>query len=486
VLFCFLLGIAIGSAVGKRFCERDQDLLRISAIVLCIAAIIDVSLVLLLPALMQWRIGIAGVLLLVMLTAGMKSVMFPIAHHLGSQKSGSRVGRSISKVYFGNIVGSTLGPIITGYVLLDHLTVDHCLLLVGIATGMLSLICAMRMPTASIGIQAAAAAIVLVSVLFWPGATNTVPSIALATQSPVVPGARIAHIVQNRHGIIHTVSTPDGQPDTILGGNVYDGRLNVSMSTNYNKLDRGLVLLGVHPRPERVLVIGLSAGAWVRILSSSPHIKQMTVVEINPGYLQVISKYPDVAPLLSDPRIRIVIDDGRRWLRSHKDETFDLIVQNNTFSWRAYSTNLLSQEYMQIVASHLRPGGIAAFNSTNSSDVLETARSVFPFVERRNSFIYGSASEFSHPIATAEQAYRQLQLDGSPVFTDDAFTPAGIAHSMINEPFMPRDKQYAGLSSTPGVITDQNMLSEQAHGRLRKILPAFYQVVDDIRALLHR
>ncbi len=53
---------------------------------------------------------------------------------------------------------------------------------------------------------------------------------------------------------------------------------------------------------------------------------------------------------------------------------------------------------------HLRPGGIAAFNSTFSGDVLETARAVFPFVERRTNFIYGSAVDFSGVVDTAEQA----------------------------------------------------------------------------------
>ena len=59
------------------------------------------------------------------LTALIKSIMFPIAHHLGSQQSGARIGRSVSKVYFGNIIGSTLGPIVTGYLLLDQLTMDQ-------------------------------------------------------------------------------------------------------------------------------------------------------------------------------------------------------------------------------------------------------------------------------------------------------------------------------------------------------------------------
>ena len=211
----------------------------------------------------------------------------------------------------------------------------------------------------------------------WSGANTMIPAIALATQRVVVPGSKVDHVVQNRQGVIHTVSLPDGEPDIVLGGNVYDGRVNAEMRINYNGLDRALVLFAVHPRPERVLVIGLSTGAWARILSSSPRVKEMVAVEINPGYLDVIAKYPQVSGVLSDPRVKIVIDDGRRWLRRNPGEAFDLIVQNTTFSWRAYSTNLLSREYMQLTASHLKPGGIAAFNSTFSADVLETARAVF-------------------------------------------------------------------------------------------------------------
>lgn len=485
VLFCFLVGIAIGSAIGKRFCEKHNDLLRTSSLVLAVAAVVDLSLLRLLPVLLQHHTwGLAGVLLLVVLAAALKSIMFPIAHHLGSQQSGARIGRSVSKVYFGNIIGSTLGPIVTGYVLLDHLTVDGCLLLIGASTGVLSLLCALQGRTLRVGLVALAA-IIPAAVLAWSGAA-VVPAIALATVQQGAPSAKVDHVVQNRQGIIHTLSTQDGQPDVILGGNAYDGRLNVDMSLNANQLDRALVLLATHPNPERVLVIGMSTGAWARILSASPRIKEMTVVEINPGYLKVIAQYPQVAGLLSDSRVNIVIDDGRRWMRRHKDEAFDLIVQNTTWSWRAYSTNLLSREYMQLVASHLRPGGIAAMNSTGSSDVLKTARAVFPFVERRQGFIYGSKSDFSLSIAAAEQAFRELRLDGAAVFAESAYLSGGLARNMIDAPFVPHDKQFAEMSESPGLITDQNMLVEHAHGLWRYRLPRFYREVDSARAVLHR
>ncbi len=487
VLFCFLVGIAIGSAIGKRFCEQHSDLFRTSAIVLAAASILDVSLVLLLPGLMQWSVGFVGVLLLVSLTALLKSIMFPIAHHLGSQQSGRRIGRSVSKVYFGNIIGSTLGPIVMGYLLLDYLAVDNCLLIIGFGTGLLSLLCMTRIRTQALGVTAAATSMLVVGMtiaLMIP--TNTVPAIALATQRDVIPGSKIEHVIQNRHGIIHTVATPDGKPDTALGGNIYDGRTTVDMRRNYNGLDRALVLLAVHPQPERVLIIGLSTGAWARILSASPRIKNITVVEINPGYLQVIKEYPELVGVLSDPRVEIIIDDGRRWLRRNEDQCFDLIIMNTTFYWRAYATNILSREFMQLVASHLKPGGIAGFNSTFSSDVLETARQVFPFVERRDNYVYGSEKYLSRVLVNAEEPFRELSLNGTPVFPAPAYEPGGRVRDMIDTPFIPHDRQWEGLTPSPGVITDQNLLVEHAHGKLREFMPRFYAAVDDARAWLAR
>ncbi|MGJ7512503.1 hypothetical protein [Variovorax sp. GT1P44] len=482
VLFLFLIGIAVGSAVGKRACERQADLLRTSAIVLGLAAVVDVSLVGLLPAIVHSRMA-PIIFLLIVVTAMLKSIMFPIAHHLGSQQSGARIGRSVSKVYFGNIVGATLGPIVTGYVLLDHLTMDQCLLLVGLTTGALSLVCALRARAALIGL-AAAVMILPAAVLAWPGRLSLAGAIAMADKT-LKPGARISHVIENRNGIIHTIAEPMGAPETAMGGNVYDGRIAVDVDANPNALDRALVLLALHPNPEDVLVVGLSTGAWARILSASPRIKRMTVVEINPGYLTLIAEYPQVAQVLSDPRIKIVVDDGRRWLRRNPEERFDLLVQNTTFSWRAYSTNLLSREYLQLASAHLKPGGIVAINSTDSSDVLKTATQVFPFVERRSNFIYGSLSDISHPIADAEMAFREMRLNDHLVFGDAAYREGGLVSNMINAAFVPHDHQYEGMSESPTAVSDQNMIVEYAHSRMRGTYPAFYREVDAARAALH-
>ena len=99
--------------------------------------------------------------------------------------------------------------------------------------------------------------------------------------------------------------------------------------------------------------------------------------------------YDVVKSLLSNPKVTIVIDDGRRWLHRHKDK-FDAIVQNTTHHWRAHITNLVSREYIELVNAHLEEGRLFYHNSTRSESVQKTMIEAYPYVRRYHSFIAGS------------------------------------------------------------------------------------------------
>jgi spermidine synthase len=456
VLVLFLIGVAYGASLGKRWCANGRDLLDRAAQALALSAALDTVPVLLLPFVAQVPILLAGLLVLVMASAAAKATTFPVAHHLGSQQAGARLGRSVSKVYFANIVGCTLGPILTGYVLLDVWTLETCLSAVAVGSGLLAWACARR----SAASVRKTPVVVLVTTLGL--ASFAMPPHALV--HALTGEAQVEQVLQNRHGIIHTVVNAPGNR-TVYGGNVYDGKTTVDMASNANALDRAVVLLAMHPRPERVLVLGLSGGAWTRLLTASPEIREIVVLEINPGYVDLVRQIPETAPLLADPRVRVHIDDGRRWLRRHPDERFDLIVQNTTYHWRAYGNNLLSIEHLALVREHLRPGGITAWNSTYSADALKTADAVFPYTTRRGNFIYGADTPFDRLRPDADAVLRALQLNGRPVFAAAAFDTGGLAARLMAEPFVSPDQRYVGLNfKQPAVITDGNLLAEQAHG----------------------
>jgi spermidine synthase len=470
VLACYLVGIALGAAYGKRLCARTGNLYAAAAVVLGVAALWDACTPLLiggfLPADNEQRL--AALAPAIVLTAALKSILFPVAHHLGSFAEGPRVGRSVSRIYFGNIVGATLGPLVTGFLALDHLNVDECFALAAAACVFIAIGCVLksgRLPL--IGVPLAAALLL----------SGLAPRIARpgpgALRMLAAGGAEsLTHFAANRHGVIHTVLTRAG--DFVFGGNVYDGIATVDVELNANRLDRVYLLALLQPQPRRILTIGLSAGAWVRAMQGFPGVERIDVVEINPGYIELIRAYPELAPLLDDPRVHIYVDDGRRWLKRNPGTRYDLIVQNTTHHWRANAGNLLSREYLADVRAHLAPGGVVTVNTTGSFDVLATMDAVFPYAYRYANFAYASDHALT-PEAARLAAVRRP--DGTPVPAPGA--PEGSVAALLSRARLePAAAFIARRHAAAEVISDDNLLTEYRHGKrsgpklLEALLPA--------------
>src|SRR5271170_2228742 len=163
-------------------------------------------------------------------------------------------------------------------------------------------------------------------------------------------------------------------------------------------------------------MIGLATGAWAQVIANHPSVKHLTIIEINPGYLPIIRRYPAVAGLLSNPKVSIVIDDGRRWLNRHPAERFDAIVQNTTWNYRPNVTNLLSAEYLRALAPHLRPGGVVLYNTTGSLRAQLTACQAFAdgFRELNVMVVSNQPLHLDHDRLRAVLA--GYTIDGHPVF----------------------------------------------------------------------
>jgi spermidine synthase len=140
------------------------------------------------------------------------------------------------------------------------------------------------------------------------------------------------------------------------------------------------------------------------------------VVEINPGYYELIAQYPEVSSLLRNPKVHIYTDDARRWLIAHPDARYDVVLANSTYFWRDHSSHLLSVEFMQQVRKHLGPGGVYIYNTTSSDDALATGLRVFPYGLRIVNLLAVSDSPIRINKDRWLDVLHRYQIDGHPTF----------------------------------------------------------------------
>ena len=121
----------------------------------------------------------------------------------------------------------------------------------------------------------------------------------------------------------------------------------------------------------------------------SDEIKEVVLVELNSTLIANLRRLPLFDHMLSDPRVRLIIDDGRRYLLNN-EEKFDLITTDPLRTTTAYSNNLYSENFFHLVDKHLNPGGVYLAWQDEHHVVPKTLASVFPYLEMQRSFCVSS------------------------------------------------------------------------------------------------
>ena len=90
------------------------------------------------------------------------------------------------------------------------------------------------------------------------------------------------------------------------------------------------VPMGVNPEAKRVLVIGGGDGGAVRELCRYDSIEHIDLVEIDGRVIDLCEQYlPSISCSLRDPRVKIHVQDGLKFVRSRED-AYDLILVDST------------------------------------------------------------------------------------------------------------------------------------------------------------
>lgn len=463
-----LAGGAVGARVGLALRRRvAAGTLRFAALMAAASAVMFHAAMPMGAALMarDASAGQASLLAAAVIAAAALGAILPALCE-SSVEVGAADGSEVARVVVAVLFGAALGPLVTGYVLLDVESIEHVILMVALAGLGLAQALWLAAPErrrragvtvfslAALGalmVQREAFASFLERVHFGPGSRQE----------------RYATVTQGRGGVVGV--TPDGRE---YRDGLYDGAFTIDSESAAPSHGRAFFVPALHRAPRTVLLIGLGTGAWARVLAAARGVESLTIVESNPAILDAVWHHPGIATVLDDPRVRLHLDDARRWLVRNPARRFDVIVVAAPWHWRSGATNVLSAEFLRTLKAHLAQGGVAYFNTTSSLDALYTASGVWRHVMRVSSFAAASDAPFDQtPDERRAAMLTVLGADGAPLIRGaNAERALAAMLEQASGELAPALRRANDLWN----ITDDNMASEfkaTGAGRWWRALP---------------
>jgi spermidine synthase len=167
---------------------------------------------------------------------------------------------------------------------------------------------------------------------------------------------RTLYVGEGRNASVAVLEREDGVRSFHVSGKV-----EASSEPQDMRLQRLLAHLGalVHPHPRSVLVVGFGAGVTAGTFLMHPDVERIVICEIEPlipGHVGPLFARENLG-VLDDPRVQIVYDDARHFLRT-TTERFDVITSDPIHPWVKGAASLYTAEYFHLLRERLAPGGV--------------------------------------------------------------------------------------------------------------------------------
>jgi spermidine synthase len=118
------------------------------------------------------------------------------------------------------------------------------------------------------------------------------------------------------------------------------------------------VPLLAHPDPRKALLICFGVGNTAAAIAAHEEIGSIDIVDLNDTVFETADEFRSTnGRVCQDPRVRLIHDDGRRFLRG-TNETYDLVTSEPPPPRGAGVYRLYSVEYYRSVLEHLTPQGM--------------------------------------------------------------------------------------------------------------------------------
>ena len=381
VLAGFLTGIGLGSVAVRRRLNRGGD---VSVLIAFLQATVALGGLLVFrarelfertymalyeastsQAAFQFEIYLAVFALVALATLAM-GANFPAVVRLLAPRRDDEA-RTLGSVYFINTAGAVAGALAGEFLILPRLGFDGLLATVTLVyLGSAVLFLSLAPPVDRRRAMVPVGVVGLVALLLTPPLLAFEPPWNAVYYSGVRQGTfskyqrlNAGHsVVFQRQGFYGQVTVTRTRTDLYLKHN---GKTDAS-TTPFDSFEQyllGHVPLLLHPRPERVVNIGLGGGITLGAIAAHLEPREIVQVELDPLVVEATRTWFGDANhrALDDPRVRLVVDDGRSFIERGTDR-FDVIISEPPNIWVSGVSGLFTTEFYRAAKARLRPGGL--------------------------------------------------------------------------------------------------------------------------------
>ena len=308
----------------------------------------------------------------------------------------------LNRVVLADGVGSVLGAILAGFLLLPHFGISILFVVIlGTQITVFSL-CVLGTVTVrpflikAVSVLAITAALASYATVHWPPAFERVHGFPLGFQRGE---ANVLASETSTYGIVSAVDVESQKIRALL----LDNRVlcfvphpntadNYMLLSEYKIGERTVHAALSDTHAGRIAIIGLGCGLTLQAALSnlSPDAK-IDVIEINPRMPDFAKYFKfDASEGIHDPRVTLVIDDAFRYFASRSDDAqkYDAVIMDVAIGESTYNVaHLFSKEMYQNIARHLAPQGVLAIWTPEDSPFSQVSRvmratiaDVFPVV----------------------------------------------------------------------------------------------------------
>ena len=463
MLTSFLLGIALGSLLFGRLIDKSKQQLGLLAAIEVLIGLfailsiwefrtLDDLMVSLTDRVPSWQMFVmaryAGAFLIMFIPTLLMGIAFPLASKIYSQNQ-ERLGRFVGNIYSVNTVGSVLGSIAAGFVMIPLIGITNGIILVASLNLILGIVILLAHPfmgrTAKWAVVAGIAVIIPVAGAAIP--TDRPLGLYSRPFRDLEEGGKVLFYDE---GIGATVTVHQLPPDP-ADKQVYkllevDG-VNVAGTMPTLRLSQKLqghlpVLLykaSTGKDPRNVFLLGMGTGAS-SYAATRHRIDRLDVLEIVAAEIDALPFFGELnRDLLSEPKVRIRIDDARNFLLATQEE-YDVIESDTIHPEQ--NANVFSREYFELARERLSEDGVFSvwlpmygMSEQTFKILINTLYAAFPHVTvwyastqpTRHALLVGSKQKLKidYGLLQEELAYPPVRESLAEVGLEDVFTVLG-------------------------------------------------------------